>query len=128
MLKYFGFDQQVKTIVLYGSDKDLCASLQMLFQDRYEIVTACDYASLIAAVDAASPALLIADVLPTERIGALFGQLKHAHPTLKIVLFYAPRYNDKPLLESIRRHVDSVLYKPVDLETVTNRVTDFVAA
>lgn len=128
MISLAAFENLVKTIVLYGSDKDLCSSLQMLFQDRYPIVTATDYASVINAVDTASSAVLIADVLPTERVSALFAQLKHTHPGLKIVLFYAPRFNDKPLLESIRRHVDSVLYKPVDLESVTTRVSDFIAA
>lgn len=120
-------DTHVKSIVLYGSDKDLCSSLQLLFQNEYRIITADDFNAVAPVVDDISPALLIADVLPTERIGALFGQLKQRHPEMNIVLFFAPRYHDKPLPESIRKNVDSILYKPVDLETVTTRVRESIS-
>ena len=120
-------DTHVKSIVLYGSDRDLCNSLQLLFQDDYRIFTAEDFNAVAPVVDDIAPALLIADVLPTERVGGLFAQLKQRHPELNIVLFFAPRYHGTPLPESIRKNVDSILYKPVDLETVTTRVRESIS-
>jgi hypothetical protein len=115
-------DQNMKTIVMYSPDVDLCVSLTLYFQDKYIIVTTTDGNTLSALVDMYHPSLVIADALPTSWILRLFDIWKEAQPEIRVMLFRVWRYEDRKREAAIHKSIDFVVYKPIDIDFVAHIV------
>ena len=115
-------DQDMKTIVMYSPDVDLCMSLTLYFQDRYVIVTTTDGNTLPTLVEMYHPVLVIADALPTSWILHLFDTWKKAYPEVRVMLFRVWRYEDRKREAAIHKSIDFVVYKPIDIDFVAHIV------
>ncbi|MBM2846367.1 MAG: hypothetical protein HW407_1679 [Bacteroidetes bacterium] len=115
-------DQNMKTIVMYSPDVDLCMSLTLYFQDRYTIVTTTDGNTLPALVEMYHPSLVIADALPTTWILDLFDTWKQTQPEIRVMLFRVWRYEDRKREAAIHKSIDFVVYKPIDIDFVAHIV------
>ena len=113
---------QMKTIVMYSPDLDLCMSLTLYFQDKYIVVTTTDGTTLSALVETYRPSLVIADALPTNWILRLFDEWKEKHPDMRVMLFRVWRYEDRKREAAIHKSIDFVLYKPIDIDFVAHIV------
>jgi response regulator RpfG family c-di-GMP phosphodiesterase len=115
-----------KTILIFSPDLNLCFSLSMLFQDRFHVVTTTDLAMVepLAAEHAAD--LMIADAVPSERLMAKLDDLQSATGRIPIILLYVYNARDVALDRDIRAHVDSVFYKPVEINAVSRRIEELL--
>jgi DNA-binding NtrC family response regulator len=113
---------QMKTIVMYSPDLDLCMSLTLYFQDKYVVVTTTDGTTLPSLVETYHPSLVIADALPTTWILKLFDEWKEKHPDMRVMLFRVWRYEDRKREAAIHKSIDFVLYKPIDIDFVAHIV------
>jgi DNA-binding response OmpR family regulator len=118
---------QKKTILLYSPDLNFCFSLSMLFQDRYNVITTTNLGMLDKLVADYSANLVLVDAVPSgkliERLAALRGLSKE----LPIILLYVYNAKDVDLDRSIREHVDSVFYKPLEILPVSKRIEELLA-
>ena len=112
----------MKTIVMYSPDLDLCMSLTLYFQDKYVVVTTTDGNTLPTLVETYHPSLVIADALPTTWILKLFDAWKESYPDMRVMLFRVWRYEDRKREAAIRKSIDFVLYKPIDIDFVAHTV------
>jgi DNA-binding response OmpR family regulator len=117
-----GIREQMKTIVMYSPDVDLCMSLTLYFQDKFVVVTTTDGNTLPALVETYHPGLVIADALPTRWILRLFDEWKEKHPETRVMLFRVWRYEDRKREAAIHKSIDFVLYKPIDIDFVAQIV------
>jgi DNA-binding NarL/FixJ family response regulator len=121
-------DEQLHTIVFYSPDMDFCLSLQLLFQDRYNVVTTTDADMLLMMVRTFEPNLVIVDGIPTERMRNRIEKMKSEFPHLHVMFFYVHRIGDKRYREAMWKSVDAAFSKPVDLAEVTERIQSLVEA
>ena len=104
------------TILLYSPDMDLCMSLRLYFQDRYNVITLTDPELLLTTVQTFHPSLLIIDALPTERMQDRFGSIKREHSEVRIIVFYGSHVGRDHFHEHVQSFVDVALSKPIEIE------------
>ncbi len=118
--------RSMKTIVLYSPDMDFCVSFRMLLQDTYNIVTTTETEMLMILVKSMHPDLVIADTCMSERMNERFKRMKRENTKMKILCFYAPHHHTERFRETIPSIIDEALSKPLDLNEVTQRISDLV--
>jgi DNA-binding response OmpR family regulator len=119
-------DQKKKTILLYSPDLNFCFSLSMLFQDRYNVVTTTNLGMLEKFVASYSADLVMIDAVPSESIVERLAGLKEVSKKLPIIMLYVYNAKDVRLDQAIRTQVDSVFYKPFEINTVSRRIDDLL--
>ena len=116
----------LKTIVIFSHNLDFSYSLFMFFQDKYEVTLTTNKELLIDLVRSSEIDLLIADTSPSEKVEELFRSIKQYSSNLPIILLYVYRIESQRLEKNIKKYVDAVFYKPIDLEEVTRRINELV--
>jgi DNA-binding response OmpR family regulator len=119
-------DQNKKTILLYSPDLNFCFSLSMLFQDRYNVVTTTNLGMLEKFVASYAADLVMIDAMPSESIVERLAGLKEVSHNLPIIMLYVYSAKDVNLDQAIRTRVDSVFYKPFEINTVSRRIDDLL--
>jgi len=119
-------DQNKKTILLYSPDLNFCFSLSMLFQDRYNVVTTTNLGMLEKFVASYAADLVMIDAMPSESIVERLAGLKEVSHNLPIIMLYVYNAKDVNLDQAIRTRVDSVFYKPFEINTVSRRIDDLL--
>jgi DNA-binding response OmpR family regulator len=116
----------MKTLLIFSPDLNLCFSLSMLFQDRFHVVTNTDLSMIEPVAVGESADMIIVDALPSERLIAQLDALRAACGTVPVLMLYAYNARTGALDRAIRRHVDSVFYKPVEIAAVTRRIEELL--
>ncbi len=109
-------EEKQETILLYSPDMDLCLSLQLYFQDRYDVITITDPELLLTTVRTFHPSLLIIDALPTQRMQDRFGSIKRERPDVRIIVFYGSHVGRDHFHQHEQSLVDVALSKPIEIE------------
>jgi DNA-binding NarL/FixJ family response regulator len=115
-------DEGKKTILLYSPDLNFCFSLSVLFQDRFNVITTTNLGLMDRLQGTYDADLVMIDAVPSEGLLGRLERLKQERPTLPVVILYVYSGRDAQLDRDIRRQVDSVFYKPIELETLTQRI------
>lgn len=118
---------QKKTILLYSPDLNFCFSLSMLFQDRYNVITTTNLGMLDKLVADYSANLVLVDAVPSGKLIERLAALRGLNEELPIILLYVYNAKDVDLDRSIREHVDSVFYKPLEILPVSKRIEELLA-
>ena len=105
--------RHTKTIVIYGTSMDLCMSLQILFEDQYNMLIATDPEMLIMLVKTFGPDLVITDTVPTLYMRKCFETIRRKYPNLRIILFTSSRIDDSTNVNKLHSLIDAVFYKPI---------------
>ncbi|OGU77266.1 MAG: hypothetical protein A2V93_10425 [Ignavibacteria bacterium RBG_16_34_14] len=113
----------MKKIVFYSPDFTLNISLLMYLQSNYSITTTTDIEDLKAISSSFSCDLIILDTPPSIDVETLCKQLKDYNSKTPIILLYVFDNKLKILDENIRKYVNTVFYKPFDLENVTRQLS-----
>ncbi|RPI74345.1 MAG: response regulator [Ignavibacteriales bacterium] len=113
----------MKKIVFYSPDFTLNLSLLMFLQSNYNITTTTDIVDLKAIASSFSSDLIILDSPPTIDIETLCKEIKEFNPKTPIILLYVFDNKLKIPDENIRKYVNSVFYKPFDLDNVTKQLS-----
>ncbi len=115
-------DENKKTILIYSPDLNFCFSLSMLFQDRYNVITTTNLGLLDKFVGTYSADLVIIDAIPSEKIIGRLEGLREIKSDLPIIMLYVYNSREVRLDTAIRKHVDSVFYKPFEIDSVSERI------
>lgn len=113
----------MKKIIFYSPDFTFNLSLLMYLQSNYNITTTTNIEDLKAISSSFSCDLIILDTQPSINIETLCKELKEFNPKTPIILLYVFDNKLKFLDENIRKYVNSVFYKPFDLDSVTRKLS-----
>lgn len=119
-------DEKKKTILIYSPDLNFCFSLSMLFQDRYNVITTTNPGMLERFVADYSADLVVVDAVPSEKMIERLDGLKAINARLPIIMIYVYSQKEMMLDSAIRRHVDSVFYKPFDVGDMSRRIAELL--
>jgi DNA-binding NarL/FixJ family response regulator len=111
-----------RTILIYSPDLNFCFSLSTVFQDDYRVVATTDTEfldtfSLHYPVD-----LFVVDAEPSASTILRLEELKRKNQQTPILVLYVYSPKGVELDRTVRRHVDAVLYKPFDVNAITERI------
>jgi DNA-binding response OmpR family regulator len=120
-------DETKKTIFIYSPDLHFCFSLSMLFEDRYNVVTTTNPGMLESCVGTYAADLVLVDASPTQTLISQFAKLKTHNERVPIILLYVYSQKSVEMDKAIRTHVDSVFYKPFEIEAVSKRITELLS-
>lgn len=115
-------DEGKSTILLYSPDLNFCFSLSVLFQDRFNVITTTNLGLMDRLQSTYAADLIIFDAVPSEGLLDRLERLRRERPTLPVFVLYVYNARESQLDREIRSRVDSVFYKPIELETVTQRI------
>ena len=116
-----------KSILIYSPDLNFCFSLSMLFQDRYTVSTTTNLSMLETFAANYAADLLIIDAVPSPRIIERLDALREANHCLPIIMLYVYNAKEVQLDRTVRQHVDSVFYKPFEINVVSKRIEELLA-
>lgn len=117
-----------KTILIYSPDLNFCFSLSLALEDRYHVVTTSNTSMLesLACTNAAD--VLIIDTIPSTEIARLVDVLKSHRPGIHVILTYVYDARDDTFDKSIRGHVEAVIYKPFEVDSILSEVEQLLIA
>ena len=115
-------ERTTKTIVLYSPNMGLCVSLQIAFEDRYNMLTTTDSEMLMTLVESLGPDLVIIDALPSLNLRKCFAKMKREHPQLRILLFISSRLHNPAVLGSLFPLINAVVCQPITLTEFQRRI------
>ena len=115
-----------KTLLIVSPDLNLCFCLSMLFQDRFHVVTSTSLAMIEPLAVEETADLLIVDATPSDRLIAQLDGMHEARGRVPVILLYAYNARSVVLDRTIRSHVDSVFYKPVEIPAITRRIEELL--
>jgi len=122
-----GVDCEKKTILIYSPDLNFSFSLSMVFQERYNVVTASNPTMLESCATTYAADIAIVDAVPSEKLIRQIDNLKILRGRLAVIVTYVYNARDVELDNAIRVHVDSVLYKPFEVDAVLVRVEQLLS-
>ncbi len=120
-------DEKKKTIIIYSPDLNFCFSLSMVFQDRYNVITTTNLGMLEKFVAIYSADLVIVDSVPTEKLIQRIDDLKPSKGDLPFIILYVYSAKEVAMDKIIRSHVDSVFYKPFEINAVARRIDELLS-
>jgi DNA-binding response OmpR family regulator len=120
-------DESKKTIIIYSPDLNLCFSLSMVFQDKYNVITTTNLGMLEKFVGIYSADLLVLDAEPTQKLMERIDRLRGPARILPVIILYVYNNKEGVLDRAVRNHVDSVFYKPLEISAVSRRIDELLA-
>jgi DNA-binding NtrC family response regulator len=115
-----------RTILIYSSDLNFCFSLSMLFQDRYNVITTTNPVMMPTLVSDYSADLLIVDAVPSEQLLERLDGVREINAGLPIIMLYVYSPKLVHLENAVRSHVNSLFYKPFDLNVVSKAIEELL--
>ena len=115
-------EERKKTILLYSPDLNFCFSLSTVFQDRYNVTTTTDPDFLDSFTAHYTADLIVVDSDPSNKMITRFQAMKQRNESIPILVLYVYSPKGVEMDRAIRQHVDAVLYKPFDVDAITERI------
>jgi len=115
-------EERKKTILLYSPDLNFCFSLSTVFQDRYNVITTTDPDFLDSFTTHYTADLVVVDSDPSNKMITRFQTIKERNESTPILVLYVYSPKGVEMDRAIRQHVDAVLYKPFDVDAITERI------
>ena len=119
-------DEGKKTILIYSRDLNFSFSFSAVFQDRFNVITTTNPGMLESFVAHYSADLVIVDADPSESMIEQIGNLKGLNKDLPIFALYVYSQRERELDRSIRGQVDSVFYKPFEINVISKRIEELL--
>jgi DNA-binding response OmpR family regulator len=95
----------------------------MYLQNSYRITATTDINVLEPVFAASDFDVIIMDAEPTEKIADLCKKLKMSNNNTPVILTYVYRNQIKELESGIKQYVNSIFYKPFDLNEVSSKLS-----
>lgn len=112
-----------KRILIYSKDPDFCISLTLLFQEEYDVSSTTLLSEARDKIDSRQADLLVADSSNSlQDIYRHLEDIKRHEPSFPVVLLYVYRFENKDLEENLRRYVNALFYKPIDIAQLSKSV------
>lgn len=117
----------MKNILFYSPDLNLLSNLQMYFNDRYSVTTTTNLSALSKFLSSKEFDLLILDAEPSEKVEKICQEIKSSDNSVPVILTYVFTNQLKTMDQKIRRVIDAIFYKPIDLKEVTEKINNMLA-
>ncbi len=123
---YFFISNIMKNIVVYSEDSNYCLSLLMYLQNDYSVTTTTNLNILKMIAENVKFDLVILDVKPSNLIENFCKELNEQYNNIPILLTYVYEKNYNQFDLNIRKYINSIFYKPVDLPEVSKYLTSLL--
>jgi len=127
VVKPKGSGQCKPMILIYSPDMSFCFSLSTFFQDCYDVITTTDPDLLGLFATIHSVKLMVIDDQPSGRMIDRLRDVRRVNNTLPLIMLYVYGPGDADLDKTVREHVDTVLYKPVNIIEISRRIGELIA-
>jgi DNA-binding NtrC family response regulator len=114
----------MKKILFYSHDFSFCMNLLLYLQHDYLVTTTTDVEHLRSLVKNAEVDLLLIDSEPNAILQEFLQQLREFNDTLPVILTYVYKQKINEMESEVRPYVNSIFYKPYDLNEVTKQLID----
>jgi hypothetical protein len=113
-------------ILIYSPDMNFCFSMSSFFQDHYDVITTADPELLKSLAVIRSARLLVIDDEPSQCMIDRLMEIRRVNHSLRLMILYVygPRGGD--LDKMVRDHVDTVLYKPLDIHEISRGIEELI--
>ncbi|UCH65688.1 MAG: hypothetical protein JSW63_00710 [Ignavibacterium sp.] len=115
-----------KNILFYSPDFNLCYSLLVYLQDKYNVTVSTDFHLLKSLTKSNNFDLLIIDSEPDSKIEQLCTELDECSSRLKVILTYVYDKKMNAAEKRIRKYISTILYKPFDLTEISKSFPDIL--
>ena len=115
-----------KNILFYSPDFNLCYSLLVYLQDKYNVTVSTDFHVLKSLTKSNNFDLLIIDSEPDSKIEQFCTELKDCPSQLKVILTYVYDKKMNAAEKRIRKYISTILYKPFDLTEISKSFPDIL--
>jgi DNA-binding NtrC family response regulator len=116
----------MKNIIFYSPDFSMCYSLLMFLQETYRVTTTTDMDILKNIVTNSGFDIVILDAEPSEKIVEICKSVSEKKLETPVVLTYVYNNRTKKFEENIRKYINSIFYKPFDLNEVSLKLSTLV--
>ena len=120
-------EERKRTILIYSPDLNFCFSLSTVFQDRYNVVTTTDPEFLDTFTTHYTVDLVVVDSDPSSKMISRFQKMKMSNVNIPILVLYVYSSKGVEMDRAVRRYVDGVLYKPFDVDAITDRIQQLLS-
>lgn len=101
----------------------MCYSLLMYLQDKFNVTTTTDIEIVRSFIKNPTFDVILIDSEPTNDLENICRTIKDAGKGIPVILTYVYQNHMKDLDTGIRQYVNSVFYKPFDLNEVSKSLT-----
>ena len=115
-----------KKILFYSPDFNLCLSLLVFLQDKYNITTTTDLSIVEAVSENSTVNLILMDTEPSPAIEKLCEDIREKNNDLPIILTYVYKKQFSESDKKIRKTVNSIFYKPYDLNEIAVKMSSLI--
>lgn len=115
-----------KKILFYSPDFNLCLSLLVFLQDKYNITTTTDLSIVEAVSENSTVDLILMDTDPSQVIESLCENIREKNNNLPIILTYVYKKQFSESDKKIRKTVNSIFYKPYDLNEIAVKMSSLI--
>jgi DNA-binding NtrC family response regulator len=115
-----------KNILFYSPDFNLCYSLLVYLQDKYNVTVSTDFHVLKSLTKSNNFDLLIIDSEPDTKIEQLCAEINNSSSPLKVILTYVYDKKMNAAEKRIRKYISTILYKPFDLTEISKSFPDIL--
>jgi DNA-binding NtrC family response regulator len=115
-----------KNILFYSPDFNLCYSLLVYLQDKYNVTVSTDFHVLKSLTRNNDFDLLIIDSEPDSKTEQLCAKINESSSHLKVILTYVYDQKMSAAEKRIRKYTSTILYKPFDLTEISKSFPDIL--
>lgn len=119
-------DGRKPMILIYSPDMNFCFSLSSFFQDRYDVITTTDPELLGLLATIRSARLVVIDHEPSRQMIERLRDLRRANNNLPLLMLYVYGPGGGELDKTVRDHVDTVLYKPLNINDISRSIEELI--
>ncbi len=116
----------MKTILFYSKDYNLCLSLLVYLQNKFNVITTTDFDILNNITSAIKPNLLFLDTDPDSKVEFFCENFSTNNNSIPVIITYVYKSNLNVIDKKIRENVSSVFYKPYDLDEISAKVSSLL--
>lgn len=113
----------MKSILFYSPDFSMCYSLLMYLQDKFNVTTTTDIEIVQSLISTSDFDVILLDTEPSVQVEEICRTLKTTKNNVPVILTYVYQNQIKDRDTIIRPFVNSVFYKPFDLNEVTRELS-----
>jgi DNA-binding response OmpR family regulator len=119
-------DRSKPMILIYSPDMNFCFSLSSFFQDRYDVITTTDPELLASLAAIRSTRLVVIDDEPSRPMIERLRDLRRVNHSLPLMMLYVYGPGGSDLDKTVRDYVDTVLYKPLNINEISSSIKELV--
>lgn len=116
----------MKKLIFYSPDFSMCYSLLMYLQETYRVTTTTDLDILKNIVTNSGFDLIILDAEPSSKVEEICKSIKDSQMKTPVILTYVYNTRMKESETKIRKYINSIFYKPFDLNEVSLKLSALV--